>query len=297
MKCKIGEKEYSFFKHFQDDEILRHRLDLLSQRTFGGLSFENWYRHGFWTEKCIPYAIFDDNKAIANIFACIFDLYVNNEKKRYIQLGTVMTEIDYRNNGLQRFLMKKVLEDWQNNCDAIFLLANDSVVNFYPKFGFIIEPEYHYSMPIVHKNGNVRKLDINNNHDFKLLLEKCKRPNPFSYFRMIDSHEFIMFHCIMFLSNSIYYSEDLKAIIVAKQKNETLFCYDVFCEEGQDLGGILSTIGDPEISKIVLGFTPKETENFNVSLSDEKDNAFFVLEGKDNIFKRNKLIFPMLCRT
>ena len=186
MQCRIGDKEYSFYKHFQDNKMLRHRLDLLSQKTFGGLTFENWYHHGFWTDKCIPYALFDGDNTVANIFACIFDLIIQGEKKRYIQLGTVMTEFEYRNNGLSRFLMEKVLEDWQNSCDTIFLLANDSVVNYYPKFGFIKESEYHYSMPISHKSRNVRKLDINNNDDFKIILDKCKQPNPFSFFQMID---------------------------------------------------------------------------------------------------------------
>jgi GNAT superfamily N-acetyltransferase len=64
------------------------------------------------------------------------NLNVFGEKKRYIQLGTVMTHPDYQGQGLSRVLLKKAIADYRDKCDLIFSFANNSVLNFYPKFGF-----------------------------------------------------------------------------------------------------------------------------------------------------------------
>jgi len=56
--------------------------------------------------------------------------------------------------------METVLEEWKGNCDCIYLYANDSVVNFYPKFGFVSAYEYRYHVPTTKKDGVFRKLDM-----------------------------------------------------------------------------------------------------------------------------------------
>ena len=64
------------------------------------------------------------------------DFKVFGEEKQYIQLGTVMTHPDYRKKGLSRVLTNKAIADYREKCDLIYLFANSSVLNFYPKFGF-----------------------------------------------------------------------------------------------------------------------------------------------------------------
>lgn len=68
-----------------------------------------------------------------------------------------MTDCEYRNKGISRKLMDKVLQDWKDKCDAIYLYANDSVLDFYPKFGFIKAKEYQYSKNIVPTIGQDKK--------------------------------------------------------------------------------------------------------------------------------------------
>lgn len=109
-----------------------------------GFDFEEWYQNGYWKDRYIPYALLDGNNVITNVSVNIIDFFVMGEKKTCIQIGTVMTDKEYRNQGLNRFLMKKVLEEWRERCDVIYLFANDSVLNFYPKFGFVSVPEYQH---------------------------------------------------------------------------------------------------------------------------------------------------------
>ena len=37
---------------------------------------------------------------------------------------------------------EEVLRDWTNQCDGMFLFANETVLDFYPKFGFRRETQY-----------------------------------------------------------------------------------------------------------------------------------------------------------
>lgn len=297
MKCTIHNSEYDFYKSYQKHDELRNSLNILAQKTFGGLSFDKWYHQGYWNENCVPYSLFENQKCLANIFVNIFHISVHHEKKRYVQLGTIMTDSEYRNKGLSRFLMGEVLNDWQNNCDALFLYANNAVVDFYPKFGFREEQEYQYSLPISKVTGNMRKLDIENDGDKKLLFEKCRFPNPFSSIKMLDSADLIMFHCIMFQKNNIYYVPKYDAVVVAEQDGEILFCLDIFCEEGNNFNDIVSIVANGNCNKTVLGFTPKDTCDYKVTLLKEDDTHLFVMQNKDSIFQRSKLMFPMLCRT
>lgn len=82
-----------------------------------------------------------------------------------------MTDKEYRGMGLSRWLIEKTLEDWKDKCDAVYLFANDSVLNFYPKFGIEKALEYQYKKKVNKKCEIVKKLDMSEAHDRRLLLD------------------------------------------------------------------------------------------------------------------------------
>jgi len=91
---------------------------------------------------------------------------------------------DFRKQGLNRWLIEKALNEWKEKCDGIYLYANDSVVDFYPKFGFIPIHEYRYSSTLSKKDGVFRKLNLSIPRDVNLLIRKHKESNPFSLLAM-----------------------------------------------------------------------------------------------------------------
>lgn len=104
-------EKYELHIGYQNDEKYRAAFNHLAIKTFN-LSFEKWYQAGYWREKYIPYTLFDGERAIANVSVNIMDFSVLGKQQRFIQLGTVMTDEDYRKKNLNRFLMEKVLEEW-----------------------------------------------------------------------------------------------------------------------------------------------------------------------------------------
>jgi len=297
MSTNLSGNTYVFCKSFQHNEKQRLAFDHLAQKTFGGLSFESWYKQGYWNDGCVPYALFDGDKVVSGLLATHFNFTIKGEQKRYVQLGTVMTDSAYRKQGLSRIIMEKVLEDCQGSCDGVILLANDSVLDFYPKFGFIAESEYRFSTPISPKTGRVEKLDMKNSAHKALLVDKIKHSNPYSLIRMTDSSGIPMFHCTMFLSDCIYYLPDYDAVAVAEHEGGTLLLMDVFCDGNQPLADIISILAQPDTTRATLGFTPEDTHGFTVSLSQEENTTLFVLKGKDNLFSKHQAMFPLLCRT
>lgn len=297
MKCNINGNEYDFYKNYQNQDALRGSLNELAQETFGGLTFEPWYEQGYWTEKCVPYALFDHGICAANMFANRFELMLDGVKKQYIQLGTVMTRREYRKKGLSRFLMERIMEEWADSCDLLYLYANDSVVDFYPRFGFKEQNEYQYRKYTDKKDGTIRKLSLDNAEDKKILLEKIGLPNPFAEIQMQHCTEILMFHCIMFQNDNLYYLPDYDAVVIAEYSDHSVFCYDIFCERTNGFDEITAIISNADHGTVTFGFTPKEEYGCEAALFRDQDTRLFVLEGKDNIFEYRKRMLPVLCHT
>lgn len=129
---------------YRDNKKLRDSFNELAGKVFG-LNFENWYQNGFWKSNYNPHSIIVDGKVVANVSVNECNINYNDKILKLIQLGTVMTAPDYRGKGYSRLLMEEILEKYEKKIDGIYLYANDSVLDFYPKFGFIEKEEYQYS--------------------------------------------------------------------------------------------------------------------------------------------------------
>lgn len=282
--------DYTYCLNIRDNIQIRQSFNNLAKKTFG-LDFEFWYQAGYWTDKYIPHVLLDGEAVVSNISV---NLINTSDDKLYIQLGTVMTDINYRNMGLSRFLLEKLIYDYNDKCDTIYLFANDSVLNFYPKFGFIKANEYQCQLPIIYKKEEIQKLDINNKNDLNLLIQKYKYLNPYSVFSVKDNIGLLMFYCLNFLKESIYYIKRYDTVVIAEYENDIMICYDIFSNNYLNLKDILAAVAKPNTKIVKLGFTPKSECNYIVSLLKEEDTTLFVLDSKENIFNDNKLMFPLL---
>lgn len=280
-------------KAIKDSKKLRESFFELAIQTFG-LSFEAWYQGGYWTDKYIPYVMLDGEKVVANASVNIMDTALEGQSKRYIQIGTVMTDIAYRNKGLSRRLMDEILSDWLDKCDAIYLFANETVLDFYPRFGFVKEKEYQCSMPILAKSEKIKKLNMSNEKDRDFLKKYYTKSNPFSALPMLNNYGLLMFYCSDFMKDCVFYCKEFDAVVVAMQNNESLTCFDIYCDENKSLIDILSAVSSKETKRVIFGFTPKDTSDCVIDAIVGEDDTLFILKCKDNVFAQNKIMFPSL---
>lgn len=138
-------------KDYRDNAALRHSFNKLAEKTFG-LNFEDWYQNGFWGDDYNPYSLVRDGKIVANVSVNRTDFRFDGQVRHFLQLGTVMTEEKYRRRGYLRAIMEQIESDYSGKADGMYLFANDSVLDFYPRFGFHESTEYQYSIEL-HNTG------------------------------------------------------------------------------------------------------------------------------------------------
>lgn len=285
--------QYTFNKMYRDNEYLRKSFNELAKETYN-LDFEDWYQNGYWKDNYIPYSIIDNDKVIANASVNIMDFEYQGEKKKYLQIGTVMTNKAYRNQGLSKMLIEEIIKDYNNLVDGFFLFANDSVLNFYPKFGFRKSLEYRYSKDVAsNKEESVVHIPMNCKSDWVLLEEAVKNSVTYGLFEMNHNVGLIMFYVTKFMQENVYFMEKLKAYVIAEINDGHLTIYNVFSSINSNINEIIEAFGDT-IKTVTLGFTPMEKDEFTMSEVHEEDTTLFLL-GKDfDDFEQRKVMFPVL---
>lgn len=290
MNCNIEGKHYLLVSNPIKNAKTREEYFGLTKNVFG-LDFSIWYHSGFCGEQFIPYTLFDQDKAVASVGVSISNMDWKGQLRKFAQLSTVMTDPDYRGKGLNRWLLEYVIREWEDKSDCVYLYANDSVVDYYPKFGFEKSAEYRYKKEITKKSGVFRKLDLKLKSDIDLLNQKYSYSNPYSLVTMRNNFELLMFHCVTLLSNNIYYIEQYDAIIIAEYKDDFILCYDIYTASHCHMEDILGILVKGDVQTVVLGFTPKWVEGFSV---EEANDHVFVFKDNEKIFIRNKISLPFL---
>ncbi len=134
-------------KNVRDNPKLRQSFNRLALQTWG-FDFEDWYQNGYWGTRYIPYAMVCQGQVVANVSVNLMTFAGPDGIHRYIQLGTVMTSPEYRLRGLSRRLMEEIDRDYEGKAEGFYLFANDSVLDFYPRFGYRAVKETGYSMAL-----------------------------------------------------------------------------------------------------------------------------------------------------
>ena len=285
---------YGFARDFKHEQRIRASFNSLTEAVFG-FSLENWYQAGLWGYQYIPYSLLHNDKLVSNVSISKIEFDIEGEKKSGIQIGTVMTDEKYRNRGLNRYLMEKIMHEWKDRTDFVYLFANDSVLDFYPKFQFKIVEEYQHSK-IVDKHSASsawKKLNMKDPAEVTFLIERIKDSKPIAKISMRNNVSLIMFYCNWFKKNSIYYIEELDAIVIADFESDTVYLDDIFSTNPVTVDNVIHSISDKRIQRVILGFTPLNEEGFEKHLLKGTD-TLFVLKDKFEFFANKHWMFPVL---
>lgn len=288
---------YSVIKDYRDNNELRASFNELAEKTFG-LDFEDWYRNGFWGDNYNPYSIVIEGKVVANVSVNKTDMLIDGVVKHFIQLGTVMTDEAYRNHGLSRAIMEQIESDFDGKVDGAYLFGNDSVLEFYPKFGFKRAKEYQLSKKISKEElgsceCKYRKVAMDNETAWRQLVNAMNTTVFHGKLDMVNNNELIMFYVTNFMQESVYYNSDTDTYVIADIDGESVFIHNIFSSRLTELNTVIRLFGSG-IKEIILGFTPKEIEGFEVEELHEADCTFFVKGGGMDIMEKNRLRIPSL---
>ncbi len=268
-------------KNYRNNEVLRKSFNKLAEQTFG-LSFENWYQNGFWQENYIPYSVVIDGEVVSNVSVNICNMNYKGKIVKLIQLGTIMTASDYRGKGYARTLMEEILKDYEEKVDGIYLFANDSVLEFYPKFGFRKAKEYQYTKEVTITGENKTiMVPMKDKNDFDKMVNILDTVNQNVQMYMVGNSGLYMFYLSQFMTENVFYIADCDSYVIAELEDTTLFLHTIIGEGSVD--EVISAFGSC-VKKVVLCFTPKDTRGFEKSELHEEDTTFFV---KGRFFEEN----------
>ena len=283
--------EYKIISNYQSDKKLRESFNNLSKKVFG-LDFEPWYQNGFWKDNYIPYSVVIDDQVVSNISVNICNFVFDGKEVHLIQLGTIMTDPEYRGKGFSKLLMNCIHKEYENKVDGIYLFGNDSVKDFYPLFGFKTQKEFQYSKIVVVKNDRtIVSVPMNNKIDWIKMVEVIKHKKQMSRFYMSENIDLYMFYLSQFMNNNVFYIKEDDAYVVAEVDGGTLTLHAIFGDANIDK--VIESFGNA-ICKVVLCFTPLVKDGYKIEELHEEDTTLFVKGKFFENFEKEQLMFPSI---
>lgn len=297
---KTGEesrkKEMELVENYMLDDTLRHALNELAKKTFW-IDFESWVKGGYFEGDYIPHSFVENGKIISNVSANRMNFIQNGVAKKYIQIGTVMTDEAYRNKGLARRLIEYVVERYRDECDGIYLFANLDALDFYRKCGFAKATEYKYYTDMKPDKSNGSRfvpVDPSDEAMKQKYMDAVRNCAVNSSFEQTNKFGLQLFYTAGM--DNVYYADDIDCFIVAESDSAILDLQSVICKERVNLEKVLKRL-DIEYDKCSLGFVPHADDMeicTAVRYDGGDDYRLFYLGDELKSIPRDELYFPEL---
>lgn len=223
----------------------------------------------------------------------------NGDVKNYIQIGTVMTDEEYRGQGLAGKLIKHVISQYENECDGIYLFGNLSATGFYQKMMFNEGMQYRYFVKTEFlRQEKARDMFIPvkapDSDMKKKYMDTVRRSAANSSFDQVNKYGLQMFYTANM--DNVYYAKDIECFIVLEPEENSILLQSIICKEKVALADILQRI-DEKYDKCRLGFTPCR-EDMGMCVAERYDGGgdyrFFYMGRELENIQKDKLYFPEL---
>lgn len=284
-------------EHYRDDPHLRAELNALTRQTYG-FDFEDWYQAGFWQEDNQPCSLVRSGKMLANASANLLDFTLDGQPLRCVQIGTVMTAPAAQGRGYSRYLMEVLVERWAGKCDLLYLFANSTVLDLYPRFGFrrVIEHEYFQARSTPPEVSTFHPVDLGDSTQREHFMAAVMKSCPQARLSLVPNVPLTMFYCDGPYREALFHSSRHEAYVVVEHDGERMVLVDVFCERELVLADVVAELVRATTREVLLGFAPLSSEGFAARVVDN-DDALFVWGASKTYVDGQVLMFPLLSHT
>ena len=292
-----------FVKHYMADDGLRAALNALTRQTFG-FDFEKWYAGGGWEGDYLPYSLMEGGRMLANVSANRMRFLQNGQERRYIQLGTVMTDKAYRRRGLAAQLMRAAMDDLRGECDGFYLFGDLSALGFYDKLGFSRIAETRYALREDARQAALAQAAQRKRAELFLPVDRTDEAIaaryrqalaagvPYAALEHVNRRSLHLFYTMSM--KTVRYCAELDAFCVLAREDGQAVLQSVLCALRLPLADILSRIDEPVAA---LGFAPEASDAalFDAQPWDGgEDYRLFVLGDSLREVQAQGLCFPAL---
>ncbi|MCD4713532.1 MAG: GNAT family N-acetyltransferase [Clostridiales bacterium] len=254
-----------FVKNYKSNDALRLSFDTLAKNTFG-ISFEAWYQDGCWNDRYIPYSFEDQGRIIANASANKMTLFIEGQEVQAIQIGTVMTDPEYRRRGLAYELIQKIISDFDESVSLYYLAADVEAMSLYNRCGFSEVTAVRYSW----QNPLKSTVKLEKIHLSLEELIKAKKNSVLkgSRFEVVDDEHILSFYYHHGFKDKIYRMDDEILIIADILEGEQgIEIYDVFSKSKFSLNDLVDKTGarmvnfNFDVAGMIIGLEKIEIKN------------------------------------
>lgn len=290
---------YSIISNYKVNTQYKKSFIELAKQVFQ-IDFSRWDQLGCWNDDYICYSFLDGEKVIANVSINKMDIILHKKAYKALQLGTVMTHPDYRNRGLSAKLINHIISKYEHQYDFIYLFANSSVLDFYPKFGFgrLQERSFHMDLTvgfhIKEENPSIiRKLDVNNSEDFCLMKRLAdKRASVSTICGVQQNTHLLFFYLIEVFHEMTYYFEKEDVIVIYEKIEDELHIYDVISASIVDMEALLSSLFTETMNKVIFHFIPDDLKSKGNYIVAESSDVLFIRHAR-KIENLEPILFPL----
>jgi GNAT superfamily N-acetyltransferase len=279
---------------------LTYRFDYYSETPAGaglrrfaheifGLDFNRVHHYGIAFPAYKPFSFFQDDRVVANISITAMELVLNGQETKAAQIGTLGVIPEFRGRGLIRELFKKVHDYCDQTYEFLFLFANETVLKFYPQFGYreVYEHSFFTPVPKSAKSPGLRKLHLDNRDDFTLISRLVQHRSPVSHLcggRRCDW--LTLFHLIVGYPDHLYYVPELDVLLVYQPKGTTLVLVDLIGNPLPAFKQLTPFLDMNNLQTLEFGFTPDLLE-----INPSPHYETLPVQKHDPLFVRGK--FPL----
>jgi len=264
-------------------------FDNLIQEVFG-FSFAPWLEEELWDQRYESYSIIENGIMLSNICVLKMEMIVQGEKINAIQMGAVATRESQRGKGLSRKLMQHILELYHST--PVFLDANASVADFYPKFGFRQIQFYAPEIEMIINNDASQAVKCDDAEFIEAIYNRGCFSNKLD---CTNTQPIQMFHAIMEYNDDIYFLPDLDVIVIAKQEGSELFIADVIAKNPVSFEELKKFLPFSNVELVEFGFNPDWLDITAEWTSIDTSKHLFFVKGDWNLPKH--CIFPVMSGT
>lgn len=250
----------------------KKQLNELATEVFG-FSFGRWQEQGLWDGDFECYSIIENGIMLANVSIYWMKLLINGIPKEYLQISTVATREEHRGKGLSRKLMEYIFNRYPETPD--FLVGNDSVREFYPKFGFtaVIDKQPYVECSL-QKQGEMLRLDIT---DPKIDFYLKGRTQYSGIFDCTNRYSINWFHLLYRYPKRIYEIPQLGLMLVAMQDNNILHIMDIAATKPVSFSQLIPQLHFDGVDTIEFGFNPDWLDvDYHTRDNEMEDSTLFV---------------------
>ncbi|MBD3332711.1 GNAT family N-acetyltransferase [candidate division GN15 bacterium] len=281
------------------DPLLRKAYYRFMDEVFSGVDFLRWFNHGHWNEAYAPHSIMDGDRMIANASAMRMNVWVENTLVPAVQIGAVGTVEDYRYQGLSRLLMEHVLDKFAHQAELIFLFANESVIDFYPRFGFQRAREVVFvaTRDLPSPKYSARKLHLANAADVAIARELiAERDDPTRLFGASDFGHITWFYILNGFHQRLHYLEDEQILFILSENDGVVHIWDAIARAPFDMSEILPRLLPCEQPQSVHYYFSPDRLPFAYDSVAEPEDSYLYVRGRFPL-ENQRFKFPFTAQT